>query len=97
MAIRQVPSPITIRDKEIVAKALLTDISAISFLKTSIRSLPRARLIMFMVAMARVLVLIPPPVDAGDAPIHIKNNVVVVVVNLIVSKFKVKKNCKNNF
>ena len=27
---------------------------------------------MFKVASANVLVLIPPPVDAGDAPIHIK-------------------------
>ncbi|MDT4876702.1 hypothetical protein FQZ97_1121560 [compost metagenome] len=56
-----------------VAKALLTEISAISRLHISILSLPFARLRKLSVAIAKVLVLIPPPVDAGEAPIHINN------------------------
>ncbi len=56
-------TPITTNDKEIIANALLTEISAISLLNTSILDFPLAKLMMFKVAMAKVLVLIPPPVD----------------------------------
>ena len=62
--------PITTKDRAMMAKALRMEDSAISLLKISIRSLPLARLTKLTVAMAIVLVLIPPPVDPGEAPIH---------------------------
>src|SRR5690554_5169654 len=62
-----------ISERVIVANALRTEISAISLLHTSILLFPLARLKKLRVAMAKVLVLIPPPVEAGDAPIHISN------------------------
>ena len=37
----------------------------------------------FKVAIANVLVLIPPPVEAGEAPIHINK-----IVNITVGKLK---------
>ncbi len=73
------PRPMTISESDITAKARLTEMAAISLPKTSIRSLPLAKLSMFNVAMANVLVLIPPPVEAGDAPIHISKNTIMVV------------------
>ena len=51
--------------------------------KFSILVLPLAKLRMFRVAMAKVLVLIPPPVEAGDAPTHIRNKTIMVVGNSI--------------
>src|SRR5690554_6213417 len=63
-----------INERVIVANALRTEISAISLLHTSILLFPLARLKKLRVAMAKVLVLIPPPVEAGDAPIHISRN-----------------------
>src|SRR5690606_40311730 len=72
-AMKNTPNPITTKERLIVAKALLTEISAISLLQISILSFPLARLKKLSVAMAKVLVLIPPPVEAGDAPIHIKS------------------------
>jgi hypothetical protein len=80
--IKKTAAPITIRDKEMMAKALLTDTSAISLPKYSMRSLPLARLIKFKMPMENVLVLIPPPVEAGDAPIHINRK-----TNIMVQKF----------
>lgn len=71
MEMRMIAVPITIKDRVIIANALLIDTSAISLLKTSTRDLPLARLIILSSAMAKVLVLIPPPVDWGEAPIHI--------------------------
>src|SRR5690606_13335902 len=75
-AIRKMPKPITINESAITANALLTEISAISLLKISILLFPFARLIKLSVAMAKVLVLIPPPVDAGEAPIHINRIII---------------------
>lgn len=69
--IANTPMPIVIRDKNIVAKARCCDIPLISRLNTSVRSLPRARLNTFNTATANVLVLMPPPVEFGEAPIHI--------------------------
>lgn len=80
---KTMPDPITMRDREMVAKARLTEISAISLLKTSIRDFPFARLKIFKVAMASVLVLMPPPVDEGDAPTHIRKSINMVVGNNI--------------
>ena len=54
--------------------------------KISILVLPRAMLKMFNVAIANVLVLIPPPVDCGEAPIHISN-----ITNMIVEKLSCEK------
>ena len=65
------PDPIITSDNEIIAKDRRTVMSEISLLKISIRDFPRAKLQKFKVAMAKVLVLIPPPVDAGEAPTHI--------------------------
>ena len=59
------PIPMTIKDKEITAKALLAETSAISLRKISILDFPFAKLKKLSVAMAKVLVFIPPPVDCG--------------------------------
>ena len=71
-AIKKIEVPITIKEREMMAKALLMEISEICLLNTSTLSLPRARLIKLSVARAKVLVLIPPPVELGDAPIHMR-------------------------
>src|SRR5690606_3486269 len=60
-------------DRAMMAKALLMESGAMCRPKISSLSLPRARLMMFKTAMAKVVVLIPPPVDPGAAPIHISN------------------------
>ena len=74
---------ITINDKDIMANARRTEISAISRLKISILDFPFAKLKMFNIAIAKVLVLIPPPVDWGEAPIHIKRKTIISVGNAI--------------
>jgi len=66
---------ITAIDKNTTAKALLKEFMEISLLYTSILSFPLAKLIKFITISAKVLVFIPPPVPAGDAPTHIKNSV----------------------
>lgn len=60
-------------EREIVAKARRTETLDISLLKTSMRDFPRAKLSIFNVAIAKVVVFIPPPVDNGAAPIHINS------------------------
>ena len=70
---------IMIKDKIMVANALFTDFWEISDLNTSIFCFPFARLIKLSMAMANVLVFIPPPVDPGDAPTHIKKMTVRIV------------------
>jgi hypothetical protein len=47
----------------------------ISLLPISSRRFPRKKLTDDLRASASVVVLIPPPVDPGDAPTHIKNMV----------------------
>lgn len=69
----------TINEREIIAKDRLTVMSAISLRKISILVLPLAKLKILRVAMAKVLVLIPPPVEAGEAPIHIRRKTIMVV------------------
>ena len=81
MEMNIIAKPITTNDKQIIANALRTEISAISLLNISILDFPLAKLKMLSVAIANVLVLIPPPVDCGEAPIHIKKN-----TNMIVEK-----------
>ena len=81
-AIQKVAPPITTNDKEMIANALRTEISAISRLYTSIRFLLFAKLKKLSVAIANVLVLIPPPVEAGEAPIHIKRKIIMMVGKL---------------
>lgn len=76
---------ITARDKKIIADALRTETSDTSLLKISIRDLPFAKLKILRTAMAKVLVLIPPPVDCGEAPIHIKKNTIMSVGNINVA------------
>ncbi len=56
-----IPKPMTTRDRQIIAKALRTEMSAISLLNISMRDFPFAKLKILSVAMANVLVLIPPP------------------------------------
>ena len=80
--INMIAKPITNKDNEITAKALLTEISAISLLYISILSFPFAKLIKLRMAIANVLVLIPPPVDAGEAPTHINKNIIITVEKL---------------
>ena len=67
----------TINDKQMMAKALLTETPEISLLKISILDFPFAKLRTLRVAMANVEVLIPPPVDWGEAPIHIRKNTII--------------------
>ena len=50
-------------------------------LNISIEFLPLAILIKFKIAIAKVLVLIPPPVEVGEAPIHIKSKIRIIVEN----------------
>lgn len=75
--------PTTTKDNDIMANALRTEISAISLLKISILDFPFAKLKILSVAMAKVLVLIPPPVDCGEAPIHIRRKTIIRVGNAI--------------
>ena len=63
---------ITIIDRTINAKALLTVVEDISRLYTSSRDFPLAILTMLSSAIAKELVLTPPPVEPGEAPTHIK-------------------------
>lgn len=81
--IARIAEPITNNDNEITAKARLTEMSEISLLYTSILVFPLAKLQKLRVAMAKVLVFIPPPVEAGEAPIHIKRKII-----MMVEKFK---------
>lgn len=74
-----IATPITSNDNDIMANDLRTETSAISRLKSSILDLPLAKLHMLSVAIANVLVLIPPPVDCGEAPIHIKRKTIMSV------------------
>jgi hypothetical protein len=73
IVIKNTEKPITIKDNEITEKALFIEISAISLWKISVLFLRLAILKIFKVAIAKVLVFIPPPVEAGEAPTHIKN------------------------
>ena len=58
-----VAKPMTNNDNDMIANALRTDISEISRVKISILDFPFAILNIFKVAIAKVLVFIPPPVD----------------------------------
>lgn len=80
-----IAKPITTNDNDIIANALRTEISAISRLKISILDFPFAKLKIFNIAMAKVLVLIPPPVDCGEAPIHIKRKTIIKVGKAILA------------
>lgn len=66
-------NPIATNESIIIAKDLLTVFCETSLPKASIRFFPLAILIILSEATASVLVLIPPPTDAGEAPTHIKN------------------------
>lgn len=58
------------------------EIFGISLLYSSNRVLPLAMLNVFKMATAKVLVFIPPPVEAGEAPTHIKNITIRIVCKL---------------
>ena len=64
-------------DKVITAKALRIESVENSVPEYSTLSLPRAMLIALSMATEKVLVLIPPPVLPGEAPIHISNMVII--------------------
>src|SRR5688500_2607980 len=81
-AMLKVAPPITTNDKEMIANALRTEMSAISRLYISIRFLPLAKLKKLSVAIAKVLVLIPPPVEPGEAPIHMSRKIIMMVGKL---------------
>lgn len=66
-----------------MAKARFTVVSEVSRLPNSMRFLPRTTEAILSIATAKVLVFIPPPVEAGEAPIQINN-----VMNSIVDKCK---------
>ena len=59
-------------ERKIMANALLMEMVEISRLKISSLVFPLAKLIIFRTATAMVLVLIPPPVEPGEAPTHIR-------------------------
>src|SRR5690554_6020280 len=59
------------KESAMIAKALLVASGAMRRLNISRCSLPRARLRIFSIATAKVVVLMPPPVEPGDEPIHI--------------------------
>lgn len=64
-------------DKVITAKALRIESVENSVPEYSTPSLPRAMLNVLRMATVNVLVLIPPPVLPGEAPIHISNMVMI--------------------
>lgn len=64
---------ITNIERIIIAKALLIVVVDISRLYISKRDFPLTTLRILSTAIAKELVLIPPPVEPGEAPIHIKN------------------------
>ena len=68
------PDPIITNEREMMANERLTVMSATSLRKISILDFPLAKLQKLSVAIAKVLVFIPPPVDAGEAPTHISRN-----------------------
>ena len=68
-----IETPIAINDMHKIANALEVDSLEILLPLNCILFFPFATAKMFRVANAKVLVFIPPPVEAGDAPIHIKN------------------------
>src|SRR5690554_3768538 len=68
----KIPIPIQAKEIDIIAKARLTDSEDILLVPISICFLLRAIAKILSVANANVEVLIPPPVDAGEAPTHIK-------------------------
>ncbi len=78
--------PITINEIHNMANALEVDSLEIRLPKSWILLLPLAIEKIFNVANAKVLVFIPPPVEAGEAPIHIKN-----MINNKVGTVKVEK------
>ena len=86
-AMVNVEIPTTMNDKVIIAKALLMEVSGISLLESSSLFFPLDRLKKFKVAIAKVDVLIPPPVEEGEAPIHIKKIVskIVPICNCVIS------------
>ena len=63
---------ITKIERTINAKALFTVVEDISRLYISSRDLPLATFNILRTAIAKELVLIPPPVELGDAPTHIR-------------------------
>ena len=67
-----IAEPITMSEIHKMANAREVDSLVILRPKISILLLPLATEIIFSVANAKVLVFIPPPVDAGEAPTHIK-------------------------
>src|SRR5690606_18885400 len=68
--------PTARKDRAMMANALLTESLDIFRPKISSLSFPLARLTMLRSATAKVVVLIPPPVDPGEAPTHIKKTAV---------------------
>lgn len=71
----------TINERKIIAEDLRNVEPEICLLYISTCSFPLARLNILRMLTAKVLVLIPPPVDAGDAPIHINK-----IINKMVGK-----------
>src|SRR5690606_30782450 len=61
----------------ITAKALILVSFVIRRLKSSRFSLPLAMLNMFRKEIAKVVILIPPPFEPGEAPIHIKKRAII--------------------
>src|SRR5690554_4340799 len=86
MEMKKIPKPIATNDSETIANALRIEMSATSLLNISILSFPLAKLQKFKEAIAKVLVFIPPPVEAGEAPIHIKRK-----ITINVEKFRLPK------
>lgn len=76
-------NPSANRDRKIIAEALLIESIPISLPKASTLSWPFVRLKKFRIPTANVEVFIPPPVEPGDAPIHIRN-----IINIIAGKDK---------
>ena len=83
----KIPKPIEANEIEIIANALKTDSLATLLVPISIFDLSLAIEKIFNVAIAKVVVLIPPPVEAGEAPIHIKKiiNKIPGTVKLLIS------------
>ncbi len=76
-ATTDVESPRKIKDSTIAAKALRSVMLLISRPPYSTRLRPLAVAKMFSVAIPNVVVLMPPPVEPGDAPTYISSSVII--------------------
>jgi hypothetical protein len=73
---KKTEDPTAKSDNKIITVALCTAVTDISLCLNSILSLPRMMALRLRKVTAKVVVLIPPPVEPGEAPTHIKKIII---------------------